>query len=45
MAYETGCLDAPRVNIFSSPKHEYANVMQGSEKEDNAKAILESAVS
>ena len=45
MAYESGCVSAPRVNIFSNPDKKYANVAQGSTTEDNARVIRQSAVS
>ena len=45
MAYESGCVSAPRVNIFSNPDKKYANVLQGSATENNARVIRQSAVS
>eukprot|EP00904_Undaria_pinnatifida_P002945 jgi/Undpi1/12651/HiC_scaffold_6.g02319.m1 len=43
MAYESGCVSAPRVNIFSNPDKKYANVLQGSATENNARVIRQSA--
>ena len=44
MAYESGCADAPRVNVFSNPDIEYAGKSQGTATANNARVIQESVV-
>ncbi|CAM9749061.1 unnamed protein product, partial [Laminaria digitata] len=41
MAYESGCSNAPRVNMFSNPELEYAGKSQGTATADNARVIRE----
>ena len=44
MAYESGCVASPRVNIFSNPDRVYDGQPQGTATDDNARAIREAAV-
>ena len=44
MAYESGCVSVPRVNIFSSSARSFQGLPQGTAGDDNARVIREAAV-
>ncbi|CAM9482761.1 unnamed protein product [Ectocarpus fasciculatus] len=41
MAYSSGCPSTPRVDVFSNPDKTYANHIQGTEEENNARVLNE----